>query len=63
MKAAELRKKSKDEIVSELVSLTREQFNLRMQKGTGQLVKSSKVKEIRRDIARINTVLSEIAGV
>lgn len=62
MKATELRNKSKDELMVDLLNLTREQFNLRMQKGTGQLVKSNKVKEIRRDIARINTVLTEMAG-
>jgi len=61
MKATELRNKSKDELVASLIELTREQFNLRMQKGTGQLVKSSQVKQVRRDIARINTVLTEMA--
>lgn len=61
MKATELRNKSKDELMASLVELSREQFNLRMQKGTGQLVKSSQVKQVRRDIARINTVLTEMA--
>ena len=61
MKATELRKKSRDELMVSLVELTREQFNLRMQKGTGQLVKSSQMKQVRRDIARINTVLTEMA--
>lgn len=63
MKASELRDKTKEELVSSLIELTREQFNLRMQKGTGQLTKSSQVKQVRRDIARINTVLSEKAGI
>lgn len=63
MKAAELRNKTKEELVSTLFELSREQFNLRMQKGTGQLAKSSQVKQVRRDIARINTVLSEMARV
>lgn len=63
MKATELRNKSKDELVSALLELSREQFNLRMQKGTGQLAKSSQVKQVRRDIARIHTVLSELARV
>lgn len=63
MNATELRKKTKDELVSTLFELSREQFNLRMQKGTGQLTKSSQVKQVRRDIARINTVLSEMARV
>lgn len=61
MNATELRNKNKDELLSSLVELTREQFNLRMQKGTGQLAKSSQIKQVRRDIARINTVLSEMA--
>jgi large subunit ribosomal protein L29 len=63
MKATELRIKSKDELMANLMELAREQFNLRMQKGSGQLVKSSQVKQVRRDIARINTVLSEKARV
>lgn len=63
MKATELRNKAKDELMADLLELTREQFNLRMQKGTGQLVKSSQVKQVRRDIARINTVLAEMARV
>lgn len=63
MNATELRKKTKDELNSNLVELAREQFNLRMQKGTGQLAKSSQIKQVRRDIARINTVLSEMARV
>ena len=63
MKATELRNKSKDELMANLLELAREQFNLRMQKGSGQLVKSSQVKHVRRDIARINTVLSEKARV
>jgi large subunit ribosomal protein L29 len=63
MNATELRKKTKDELNSTLLELAREQFNLRMQKGTGQLAKSSQIKQVRRDIARINTVLSEMARV
>lgn len=63
MNATELRNKSKDELATSLIELSREQFNLRMQKGSGQLAKSSQVKQVRRDIARINTVLSEMARV
>jgi large subunit ribosomal protein L29 len=63
MNATELRNKSKDELATALIELSREQFNLRMQKGSGQLAKSSQVKQVRRDIARINTVLSEMARV
>ncbi|TPQ25195.1 50S ribosomal protein L29 [Methylomonas sp. EFPC3] len=61
MKAKELRTKSKDELKGTLLELSKEQFNLRMQKGTGQLSKSSQVKTVRRQIARINTILSEMA--
>ncbi len=61
MKVKELRSKSKDELKQALLDLSREQFNLRMQKGTGQLAKPSQVKLVRRDIARINTILSELA--
>ncbi|ANE56853.1 50S ribosomal protein L29 [Methylomonas sp. DH-1] len=61
MKAIELRSKSKDELSQTLLELSREQFNLRMQKGTGQLAKPSQVKAVRKDIARINTILSELA--
>ncbi len=63
MKASELRNKTKEELVSSLIELTKEQFNLRMQKGTGQLTKSSQVKQVRRNIARINTVLNEKTGI
>ncbi|MDT4330016.1 50S ribosomal protein L29 [Methylomonas sp. MED-D] len=61
MKASELRTKTKDELLTNLLELSREQFNLRMQKGTGQLSKSSQVRQVRRDIARINTILGEMA--
>ena len=63
MKATDLRNNSKEELTATLLELSREQFNLRMQKGTGQLAKSSQVKQVRRDIARINTVLCEKARV
>jgi large subunit ribosomal protein L29 len=63
MKASELRTKTKDELISSLFELTREQFNLRMQKGSGQLTRSSQIKQVRRGIARINTVISELARV
>jgi len=63
MNATELRNKTKDELGVALFELTREQFNLRMQKGSGQLARSSQIKQVRRDIARINTVLSELARV
>lgn len=61
MKAAELRSKSVSELRMELHNLLRERFNLGMQKGTGQLSRPDQVKKVRRDIARINTVLTEKA--
>jgi large subunit ribosomal protein L29 len=59
MKANEIRQKSADEMMEELNALHKEQFNLRMQHTTGQLTRSSEIKRVRRDIARIKTVLSE----
>ena len=61
MNAAELRSKSVSELKMELHNLLRERFNLNMQKGTGQLARPDQVKKVRRDIARINTVLTEKA--
>jgi len=63
MNASELRNKTKEELATTRFELAREQFNLRMQKGSGQLAKSSQIKQVRRDIARINTILSEMARV
>ncbi len=62
MKVSELRQKTKDELGAMLLELAREQFNLRIQKGTGQLSKPDKVKKVRRDIARIHTVVNEMAS-
>lgn len=62
MKATELRNKNVDELNKELKDLLREQFNLRMQKGTGQLAKPHLIKEVRRNIARVKTVLNQKAG-
>ena len=59
MKVGELRKMSDEELRKELLALAREAFNLRMQKGTGQLSRPSQVKAVRRDIARVKTVLNE----
>ena len=59
MNARELRTKSDEELRSELSALHREAFNLRMQKGTGQLSRPGQVKAIRRDIARVKTILNE----
>jgi large subunit ribosomal protein L29 len=59
MKATEIRQKSVEEMTQELEALHKEQFNLRMQNATGQLTRSSELKRVRRDIARIKTVLNE----
>jgi large subunit ribosomal protein L29 len=59
MKAVELRKKSVDELRKELLGLLRERFNLRMQRGTGQLSRPDQMGKVRKDIARINTVINE----
>ncbi|MEM9627630.1 MAG: 50S ribosomal protein L29 [Pseudomonadota bacterium] len=57
MKAEELRGKTPDQLKEQLLDLKKEQFNLRFQKATGQLENTSRVREVRRDIARIKTVL------
>jgi large subunit ribosomal protein L29 len=62
MKASELRQKSKDELGTMLLDLSRERFNLKMQKGTGQLSKPDQVKKVRRDVARIHTILNQMAS-
>ena len=62
MKASELRQKTKEELNNMLLDLSRERFNLKMQKGTGQLTKPDKVIKVRRDIARIHTLLTEMKG-
>jgi large subunit ribosomal protein L29 len=62
MKAKDIRALAADAKVSELTGLLREQFNLRMQKATGQLAAGSKLRKVRRDIARIKTIMSEKTG-
>ncbi len=59
MKATELRNKSVDELTKELLALLKEQFNLRMQRGTGQSAKSHLFKKVKASIARIKTILKE----
>ena len=59
MKASDVRAKTPDQLNDELASLKKEQFNLRFQKATGQLEKTARVKEVRRDIARIKTIAAE----
>jgi large subunit ribosomal protein L29 len=59
MNAQDLRKKKEVELRGELTGLLREQFNLRMQRGIGQLATPHDMRRVRRDIARIKTVLNE----
>ncbi len=59
MKASELREKSVEELNKQLIDLLSEQFKLRIQKSTGQLGQSHLLKETRRDIARVKTLLTE----
>ena len=59
MKAADLRGKTPDQLRDQLASLKKEAFNLRFQKATGQLENTARVKQVRRDIARIKTIAAE----
>jgi large subunit ribosomal protein L29 len=59
METKELRGKSVADLQTDLAALTKEQFNLRMQKATGQLSKTSQIRAVRRDIARVQTILGE----
>ncbi len=59
MKADEIRRKTVDELKSQLAELRKESFNLRFQKASGQLASVARVREVRREIARIMTVLNE----
>ena len=58
-KVTEFRDRTQDQLAEQLASLKKEQFNLRFQRATGQLENTSRVREIRRDIARIKTVLNQ----
>ena len=62
MKASELRTKSGDELNKELMELLKAQFGLRMQLATQQLGNTSQTKKVRRDIARVRTMMKEKAG-
>ncbi len=62
MKINELREKTAAELNEELLALLREQFNLRMQKATGQLTKLHLLTQVRRNIARVKTLLKEKEG-
>ncbi|MCP8938988.1 50S ribosomal protein L29 [Alsobacter sp. SYSU M60028] len=61
-RVSDLRTMSADQLQDELVKLKKEQFNLRFQKATGQLENVARVKEVRRDIARIKTTAAEKAA-
>jgi large subunit ribosomal protein L29 len=62
MKAKALRQKSVTELQEEIVSLRKEQFNLRMQRGTGQLSRPHLMREVRKNVARAKTALREKQG-
>ena len=59
MKASDVRSKTADELKDQLVDLKKEQFNLRFQRATQQLEAPAQVRKVRRDIARIKTILAE----
>lgn len=60
MKAQELRARPREELEEELLDLRKEQFNLRMQRATGQLTRPHEYSRVRKDIARIKTVIGEL---
>jgi large subunit ribosomal protein L29 len=59
MKASHLREKSEQELREELIGLRKEQFNLRMQEATGQLARPDQFSKVRRNVARVKTILNE----
>ena len=62
MKAKDLRLKTPDELKNQLADLKKEQFNLRFQASSGQLENTARVRTVRREMARIRTVLDQKAG-
>ncbi len=62
MKAAELRDKTADQLKDEILKLKKEQFNMRFQKATGQMENTAQVGKVRRNIARMKTILNEQAA-
>ncbi|MGP6089683.1 50S ribosomal protein L29 [Antarctobacter jejuensis] len=62
MNAHELRDKTPDELRDQLVQLKKEAFNLRFQAATGQMENTSRMRQVRRDVARVKTVLNEKAA-
>ncbi|WAC26733.1 50S ribosomal protein L29 [Ancylobacter sp. SL191] len=61
-KASDIRTKTADELSDELLKLKKEQFNLRFQKATGQLENTARVRQVRRDIARVKTTQAQKAA-
>jgi large subunit ribosomal protein L29 len=61
MKMVDVRALSKDQVKDEILKLRKEQLNLRFQRASGQLEKTSRIRQIRRDIARLKTVQSAVA--
>ncbi|EKE73572.1 MULTISPECIES: 50S ribosomal protein L29 [Oceanibaculum] len=59
MKASDIRAKSEDELKQQLVDLRKEAFNLRFQKASGQLENTARVRQVRRTIAQIKTILHQ----
>jgi large subunit ribosomal protein L29 len=62
MDANELRDKSPDQLRDELVSLKKEAFNLRFQQATGQIENTARMRQVRRGVARVNTILNQKAA-
>ncbi len=62
MKASDIRSKTQDELSDDLASLKKEQCNLRFQRAPGQLEKTARVRQVRKDIARIKTIAAEKAA-
>jgi large subunit ribosomal protein L29 len=62
MKPADLRAMTVDQLDDEVLKLTKERFNLRFQRATGQLENTSRVRQVRRDIARIKTIAAQKRG-
>ncbi|TNB47953.1 50S ribosomal protein L29 [Martelella lutilitoris] len=62
MKTSDVHAMTEDQLKDELAKLKKEQFNLRFQKATGQLEKTARIKEVRRDIARVKTIAAQKAA-
>ena len=62
MKANDIRVMTKDQVKDEILKLKKEQFNLRFQRATGQVENTARIRQIRRDIARLKTVQSQSAA-